>query len=368
MKYTEGINPVENNIFDMVSARAFGVYWEKLVSNQVPFLGAGLFPNLKKKGLTLEWIVGEDNLPVMLQPSAFDAKPMIRDRGGVGNEAMRMPFFREAMHIKEEDRQQLLEFEARNNTPYLQTIVGKIFDDTANLVQSAEINAEVMRMGILTKGAFTIASANNSGQAVTLDYNYDPNGKWDAKNNTTLVGNAKWSDHANSNPVQDIIDLKRQASARGINLTRMIIGPTTWLHLVANEKIKLGIVPLAAAAANVVLTDSQIKTFIESMTGIRIAVYDKMYKDLDGVDQSFYPTDGCATFLPGGTLGNTYFGTTPEEADLMSGRSLADVSIVNTGVAVCTEKLALPVNIINWVSAIMLPSFPNINQVFNIKF
>lgn len=368
MKYTNNPNPVENNIFDMVSAKAFGVYWETLVSNRVPFLGAGLFPNQKKKGLSLEWIVGEDNLPVMLQPSAFDAKPMIRDRGGVGNESLRMPFFREAMHLKEEDRQQLLDFEARNQTPYLQALVSKIFDDVGNLVASAEINAEVMRMGIITKGAFTIASANNSGQQVKLDYNYDPNGKWDGKNNTTLVGTAAWSDHANSNPIQDILDLKRAASARGISLSRMIIGPKTWLHLVANAKIKLAMIPVATTAANVILTDAQIKSFIESMTGIRVAVYDKMYKDLDGVDQSFYPADGCATFLPAGTLGNTYYGTTPEEADLMSGRSLADVSIVNTGVAVCTERLALPVNIINWVSAIMLPSFPNINQVFNIKF
>ena len=52
----------------------------------------------------------------------------------------------------------------------------------------------------------------------------------------------------------------------------------------------------------------------------------------------------------------------------MSGNTLADVRIVNTGVAVSTEKIALPVNIINWVSEIVLPSFENMDRVFNITY
>lgn len=356
------------NIFELVSARAYGLYWEQLVSNRVPFLGAGLFPNQKKKGLSLEWIVGKDNLPVMLRPSAFDTKPLLRDRGGVANRSMRMPFFREASHIKEEDRQELLDFQARNVTPYMDTIVARIFDDVTALVESAEINAEVMRMSLLTEGKFTIESKPEDGVPVKLDYDYDDNGEWKNNNCTTLVGTAAWSDHANSNPIKDILDIKRAASSRGIALTRMIIGPDTYQDLLENAKIKLGIVPLAAAAANVILDDAQIMQFIRQRTGMSIAVYDKQYLDLNHQEQSFYPKRGCVTFLPAGTLGNTYFGTTPEEADLMSGNSPADVSIVNTGVAVCTEKIALPVNIINWVSAIMLPSFPLINKVFNLKY
>ena len=51
-------------------------------------------------------------LPIALQPSAFDAKPLLRDRGGVSLESTKMPFFREAMRMGEEDRQNLL---ATNN-------------------------------------------------------------------------------------------------------------------------------------------------------------------------------------------------------------------------------------------------------------
>ena len=356
------------SIFDMITALALASYYERLESNRIPLLGEGLFPSDKKMGLKLEWIKGYDSLPVALQPSAFDAKPLLRDRGGVSTESTRMPFFREAMRLGEEDRQQLLMFMEANNNAYARQIITRIFDDTKSLVDGAMLNPEIMRMGILTTGAFTISSASDSGQAVNYSYNYDPKGNWASKNKTTLTDTDKWSDHANSNPIQDILDVKRDAAKRGINLTRCIIGYGAWLDIMQNAKIKLGMYPLAQQAANVIVTDDQVKTYVESVVKVKIQVYDKMYKDTLQADQYFYPTTGYCTLIPDGALGKTWYGTTPEEADLMSGSTLADVRVVNTGVAVSTEKIALPVNIINWVSEIVLPSFENMDRVFNIVY
>lgn len=356
------------SLFELITAQALASYYETLESNRIPYLGEALFPADKKMGLKLEWIKGYDNLPVALQPSAFDAKPLLRDRGGVSTESTRMPFFREAMRLGEEDRQQLLMFMEANNSAYARQIITRIFDDTSNLITSAQINPEIMRMALISSGSFNIASASDSGQSVSYSYNYDASGDWNSKNNTTLLTTARWSDHANSNPLQDMLDVKQKAQRRGISITRMIVGYTTWMDIMQNQKIKLGMYPLSAAASNVVVTEAQVKTYVESVTGIRIQVYDKMYKDLNRTEQYFYPTRGCATFLPDSALGKTWYGTTPEEADLMSGNTLADVRIVNTGVAVSTEKIALPVNIINWVSEIVLPSFENMDRVFNIKY
>lgn len=356
------------SIFDMVTASALASYYESLESNRIPLLGEGLFPSDKKMGLKLEWIKGYDNLPVALQPSAFDAKPLLRDRGGVSMESTKMPFFREAMRLGEEDRQQLLMFLEANNNAYAQQIITRMFDDTKSLIDGAMLNPEIMRMSLLTSGSFTIASASDSGQSVNYSYNYDPSGTWAATNKTTLTSTDAWSDHENSNPVEDILDSKRAAKKKGINLTRGIIGYGTWLDIMQNAKIRLGMYPLAAQAANVIVTDAQVKTYIESVTGIKFQIYDKMYKDTSKTDQYFYPTSGYCTLIPDGTLGKTWYGTTPEEADLMSGNTLADVRIVNTGVAVSTEKIALPVNIINWVSEIVLPSFENMDRVFNITY
>lgn len=356
------------SIFDMITAGALASYYERIQSNRIPFLGEALFPADKKMGLKLEWIKGYDNLPVALQPSAFDAKPVLRDRGGVAQESTRMPFFREAMRLGEEDRQQLLMFLEANNNSYAQQIIGRIFDDTTALVEGALLIPEIMRMKILTEGKFKINSSTESGLAVSHDYNYDADGKWAAKNKVSLAGTDAWSDHANSNPIADILEVKRNAARRGINLTRGILGYGAWLDIMQNAKIRLGMYPLAAQAANVIVTDEQVKTYVESVTGIKFQIYDKMYKDTEKADQYFYPTTGYCTLLPDGALGKTWYGTTPEEADLMSGNTLADVSIVNTGIAVSTEKIALPVNIINWVSEIVLPSFENMDRVFNITY
>ena len=64
--------------------------------------------------------------------------------------------------------------------------------------------------------------------------------------------------------------------------------------------------------------------------------------------------------MPSGPLGSTWYGTTPEESDLMTG-SDAQVSIVNTGTAITTYKEKHPVNVVTIVSSVMIPSFETID-------
>lgn len=354
------------SIFEIVTANALGAYYETLESNRLPMIGEGLFPNDKKMGLRLEWIKGYDNLPIALAPSAFDAKPVLRDRGGVSIEETRMPFFREAMRLGEEDRQRLLTFLDNNKDSYARSILQRIFDDSVSLIEGANVIPEIMRMKLITEAGFTIASPNDSGNFVNYTYDYDPKGEWKSKNTTTLLGNNAWSDHTNSNPVIDFLNVKKQAARRGQTITRVIMGYDTWADICANEKIAKDLNPVGYQ--NIILTENDVKTYMTRKTGIAIEVYDKMYKDQNKTEQYFYPVKGQATFLPSNTLGKTWYGTTPEEADLMAGNTLAQVSIVNTGVAISTEKIPLPVNIITWASEIVLPSFEQMDKVYNIKY
>jgi len=62
-------------------------------------------------------------------------------------------------------------------------------------------------------------------------------------------------------------------------------------------------------------------------------------------------------------LGNTWFGTTPAESDLMSGAA-ANVSITDTGVAVVTAKKIDPVQVETIVSMICLPSFEEADKIY----
>jgi len=101
-------------------------------------------------------------------------------------------------------------------------------------------------------------------------------------------------------------------------------------------------------------------------TNMQFAIYDDMFVDEHGITKSYFP-DGVVTLLPPGALGKTMYGTTPEESDLMTGVTDADVSIVNTGVAVTTNKIVHPVNVQTIVSQIALPSFEQADKVFIAK-
>lgn len=354
-----------SNLFDLVTAKAIAAYYQEVAGANEPFLGESIFPAKKKLGLKLEWIKGYNQLPVALQPSAFDAKPQLRDRGEISLESTRMPFFREAMRLGEQERQELLMFQEASSNQYATEAIRKIFDDNANLIKGSRVIPEIMRMALLTSGTFTIQSGSHTGEAVNYTYNYDPNGTWASSNKVTLTGQDKWSDHTHSNPIQDIMAVKRAAEKVGVTLTHAVVGATTWTHLMSNKNIISAIYPLGNT---VNLTDGQVKEYLYNQTGIRFTVYSKMYKNTSKVDNYFYPQDGYCTFLSNRAVGNTFYGTTPEEADLLGGIPGVDVSIVDTGVAILVKKESLPVNLITSVSEIVLPSFEGMHEVFNIVY
>jgi len=103
------------------------------------------------------------------------------------------------------------------------------------------------------------------------------------------------------------------------------------------------------------LTGNEVTRVINDVNKVRIAIYDKQYKDESGTTAKFVP-DNYVAFVPEGTLGKTWFGTTPEEADLLAGVN-HDVAIIDTGVAVLRTVQEHPVLLNTFVSQIALPSY-----------
>lgn len=362
-----------DSIYDLVSASAIvGYVDETIYSNELPMLGEALFPRKKKLGLDLSWFKGYNLVPVSLMPSAFDAKPTIRDRIGLSRIETEMPFFREAMRLGEKDRQEILKFQGANNIPYLQQELDKILDDRAQLVAGADVVPERMRMSLLVEGRIHIQAPDESGITANYDYNYDPTGEWADKNTFDLTGDAvpgfgpTWGDTENSKPVLDLLFLKRRAqTTKGTRITRGIMTSATWTLLLASKQIQNDLNP---ENPNAIITDADLESYLFRKIGIRFTLNDKIYKTEEPLrqDRQYYP-NGYITLLPEGTLGNTYYGTTPEEADLMAGNVDADVAITGVGIAVLTKKESLPVNIITSVSQIVLPSFERMDSVYTIK-
>lgn len=347
---------MSKTIFDLIVAKEIANYYTQAVENSIPYLGATLFPAKKQLGLDLSWIKGHKGLPVALTPSEFDAKATLRDRIGVSKVETEMPFFREAMRIGEKDRQELNRAASASNVSTVQPILDRLFDDINNLVAGAEVQAERMRMQLLSTGKIKI-TANRQ--------NYDYDYKLPNTNKESLGANetVKWSDTEKAKPVQDIQRwMDKIEEKTGTRPTRAVCTRKTWNYILENKSIRLDMDP--RYGEDRIMTDTMMQQYLSTKLGLSVAVYNKKYEaKLGGGANAFFP-DNVFTLIPEGDLGNTYFGTTPEESDLLSGNTDAQVQIVNTGVAITTIKEPHPVNVISVVSAIVLPSFEGIDNIF----
>lgn len=358
---------VKEKIWQMFDAKALAMYWTDVNSHMNdPYIGGSLFPSAKRTGLDLAWIRGVNNLPVALQPAAFDTKAPLRDRIGVTKIETEMPFFREAMRIGEKDRQDIQTYLAAGDQ-FAAPIIQRLYDDTAGLIDGANIQPERMIMSLLYQGKINITASVDSGRDVTYNYNYDVDGTWASNNNLALSGTDTWTkaNAATNNPIGTLLKAKEyMAEKYGVTVTRALMNTATLKNMLLSESIKKAMNPLGASS--IILTTAQAKAYVETETVLTIMTYDKMFKNEEQVDTKFYP-DNYVTLLPGYSLGNTWYGTTPEEFDLMTGNTDASVSIVNTGVAVTTYKEPHPVNVVTVVSEIVLPSFERMSDVYVIK-
>jgi len=336
-------------IFDYVTAKNITSYWNVRNEQETEnLLGEELFDDKQKLGLNLEWIKGASGLPVVLKPSAYDVAALKRDRIGFQEVRTKMPFFKESTMIDEENRQQLNMVLETGNQAYIDAVVNRIFDDEMSLLRGARAQRERMRMSLLTTGAISI-SAN--GQDYEYDYGLD--------SSYQTPSDKDWTDFANSDPVADIRAWQDEVEQRtGSRPTRAICSQKTMGYLYNNQLIKNAIWGNDSIAP---VSYERVRQYLLSELGITIAVYTKKFVNEAGNVTSYVPDD-LFVLIPEGKLGNGWFGTTPEQSDLLTSK-VANVSIVDTGVAVTTSHKVDPVNVDTKVSMIYLPSFERINEI-----
>ena len=347
----------------LVTPKVIAANWTEAVSNKLPYLGETLFPSKQKAGLDLKWIKGSKGLPISLMPSAFDAKATFRGREGLKLTETEMPFFREGFKIKEKDRQEILRIREKND-PYMNDALARIFDDANNLLEGALVVAEreIMQLLFPENGDVGITIEANG---VSYTYDYDPGDVWKGTNYFTVASDYTWDKTEAADPLSDIQTAQDAIKAQG-GEGRIIVMNNTTFKLFRSIKAIKNLFLTTNGLAVGYLTDPQIITVLKDALGLAgIVVYDKQYKDESGVTHKFVP-DYYVAVLPDGALGNTWRGTTPEEADLM-GSNQADVAVVNNGIAITQILDAHPVNLNTFASEIVLPSYERMNEVALIK-
>lgn len=346
---------------DVFTAEAIALNYTNAASNAIPYYGAGLFPAQKKAGLDLKWIKGHNGLPVALAPSAFDAKSKFRDRVGISINETQMAFFRESMLVKEADEQEIMRVRDAND-PYATQVLTNIFNDTQTLIDGANVVPERMIMQLLAPLGGNMGIAINAN-GVDYTYNYDPDGSWKAEHYAKIeTEEDKWTSSETCDPVKNIEDaLDAQEQATGTRPSILLMSKATFNMIKNSKKVQSGVLA-QNTTANVNYTTARIRAYIEEELNVTIVIYNKQFKDETGTAKKFYP-DNIIAMLPSGTLGSTWYGTTPEERTLAQ-RSDASVSIVNTGVAVAVTITDDPVNTKTTCSEIVLPSFERANEVY----
>ena len=349
---------------DVFTAQAIADNYTEVASNAIPYLGTGFFPADKKAGLDLKWIKGHKGLPVSLAPSNFDAKSKFRDRVGVSFDETEMAFFRESMLVKEKDEQEIMRVQDAKD-PYATQVLQNIFDDAQNLVDGANVVPERMRMQLLAPLGGSVGIAINAN-GVNYTYNYDPDGSWKAKHYAKIAGtNDVWTASATCDPLRDLESaLDAQEQETGARPEILLMSKATFNLIKNSEKVRSGILA-QNTTANVNYTSKKVQTFVEEELDVKIVIYGKQFADETGTAKKFYP-DNIIMMLPNGALGKTWYGTTPEERTL-AGSGEANVSIVNTGVAVTVTTTSDPVNTKTTVSEIVLPSFERMNECYALE-
>ena len=334
-------------IFDYIKAKEIAAYWNVLSQDREPYLLTEMFPDDKKLGLDLSYIKGSSGLPCVLKTSAFDVKAIPRDRIGFEKLYAEMPFFKESLYIDEALRQELNKVLETGNQAYIGVIINRIFADEVQLLEAASAARERMRAMAITTGGISLAA---NGQAYTYDYQVPESHKL---TNASFNG-ADYDMVEYINSVANMIE-----DDTGVRPTRGIVSRTQWQTMMKNNVVKKNIYVLTNGVGTI--NDNTLRDDLLDQTGVEFVVYSKRYRDEAKVTQQFIPDDTVILF-PSGALGKTWFGTTPEESDLMTG-SAANVSITDTGVAVTTVKLTDPVNVETKVTQICLPSFEMADQV-----
>lgn len=349
---------------DVFTADAIALNYTNAASNAIPYLGAGLFPAQKKAGLDLKWIRGHNGLPVSLAPSAFDAKSKFRDRVGVSINETQMAFFRESMLVKEADEQEIMRVQDAND-PYAAQVLTNIFNDAQTLIDGANVVPERMIMQLLAPIGGNMG-INITANGTNYTYNYDPDGSWKKEHYAKIeTAEDKWSAAETCDPVRDLENaLDAQEQATGNRPAVLLMSKATFNLIKNSKKVQSGVLA-QNTTANVNYTTARVQAYIQEELNVTIVIYNKQFKDETGTAKKFYP-DNIIMMLPQGTLGNTHYGTTPEEARL-SQKAGASVATVNTGVAVAVTITDDPVNTKTTVSEIVLPSFERADECYALE-
>lgn len=349
---------------DVFTARSLAFRLTEDPTNAQPFLGEAFFPVKKKMGVDLKWIKGHKGLGVELKPSTYDALATIRPREGFQVLREEMPLFRESMKVSEQDMMEI-QRASESDDPFVQDVINHVYDDVNTLVNGARIATERMRMSLLAPANGEMVINIGAYDNTIYNYDYDANDAWKGTNYIELTSTAKWDEPTTCAPLDDMQTAVDKLADKGYQARYAMMNTATLNLLVSANQMRNALITITGNPVDF-LDRQTAKEVFQRKTGLTPIIYDKKYKNVNGVEAKFYP-DGYVTVIADGTLGNTWHGVTPEERTLL-GDPKVDVAVLDSGIAVAIQNIyGPPVRHETTVSQIALPSFEGMDAIVELK-
>jgi hypothetical protein len=343
------------DIKDFISSQNIALYMKELPVEAT--IDKVLFPNKKQLGTELEFAKGAKKKAVALRMSTFDVATKIRALSASLNVLKKeMPFFKEGVGINETKRRELINALNANNENLVKALTSQVFENYANLVEGANIQTKRMRTSLVQTGIINVTTDDGD---IVVDYGVPSNHK------AVLSGTSKWNDPS-ADIVKDIDDFQKAitndayAKPNILLLTENTFNNTFMVNTAITAHLHSNV-----NAASLILSQQDYINFCKDRLGINVVFLENTtYIPYESAEPQPYYNDGKITLMSGTTLGNTVYGTTPEEYDKVYGSGKLDTSIVQDAIAITTMVKEDPITVDTKVSQIVIPSFERADEVF----
>lgn len=343
------------NLSDYINSKNIALYIKELPTEDTA--DKTLFPDKKVTGTKLEMAKGAKKKSVALRMSTFDAATKMRALSAdLTVKSTEIPFFKEGMGIDETTRRDLQNAIGANNENFVNALLGQVFDDYADLVNGANIIAKKMRASVIQNGLLNFTSKDGD---IVVDYGVPANHR------ETLLSTDKWTD-ASADIVGDIkkwqkaITDDQYAKPTILLLTEKTFDSTFLINAAITNHIKN-----SNLNTSLILSQANYLQFAKEVLQLTVVfLEDTTYIPSEGATAIPYYSDAKITLMSGASLGNTVYGTTPEEFDKQSGSSKLDTYMVGKGIAVTTMVKEDPVTVDTKVSVMPIVSFDRADEVF----
>ena len=354
------------NIFELLTASNFITYWQERDA-EPNYVLQEKFPVRKTNKVDMKMIKGRAGVPVVLEPSAFDADPSLRQKVGVTAYVHDLPFFREADRYGEQelmDIDRALKLGEDDNVTY---ILRDLFDYQGELVRGALARLEQMRWQVVLNGGIEVQANLDQGRNVAYQFSFDPDNTWANNNVVTIDGTSAWNvvdDTATGNPIEDLDDIINTAQDAGTIVSEAYMNTTTFRTMMSHPAVKEQLNP-----NGMLQTREQQRSLLSDYLGLNFHIYDgrfniKNEETGEFETQKFIP-DGVISLQPAGQLGTTYLGATPEELGVITSQEVELQNMNGLSIMRFQEGVA-PINHMFVVSFLGMPSFESMDSVYKL--